>query len=357
MRIAQVSPLWERVPPPGYGGIELVVSHLTDELVRRGHEVTLFASGDSQTLAQLESVAPQALRLDPTVKEPAVYDILQMNRVLEQADDFDIIHFHTGFSALPFAELIKTPVVHTLHNGFTKDNRKLFSQYRHHSYISISDAHRQPDLQLNYISTVYNGIDPNDYPFHPEPQDPPYLAFLGRMSPEKGPDRAIAIAKQTGWQLRMAGKVDVADREFFEKEVFPQVDGEQIQYLGELTHEQKVKLLGNAKATLFPINWNEPFGLVMIESMCTGTPVIAMNFGSVSEVVADGKTGFVCHSLEEMAASIPAAIALNRQQCHDFVVQHFSVTQMVDKYEAAYSKLLNEQMSRNGHLTPSSVVI
>ncbi|HAX85921.1 MAG TPA: glycosyl transferase [Cyanobacteria bacterium UBA11370] len=357
MRIAQVSPLWERVPPPGYGGIELVVSHLTDELVRRGHEVTLFASGDSQTLAQLESVAPQALRLDPTVKEPAVYDILQMNRVLEQADDFDIIHFHTGFFALPFAELIKTPVVHTLHNGFTKDNRKLFSQYRHHCYISISDAHRQPDLQLNYVSTVYNGIDPKDYPFYPEPQDPPYFAFLGRMSPEKGPDRAIAIAKQTGWQLKMAGKVDVADREFFEKEVFPQVDGEQIQYLGELTHEQKVKLLGNAKATLFPINWNEPFGLVMIESMCTGTPVIAMNFGSVSEVVADGKTGFVCNSLEEMAASIPAAIELNRQQCHDFVVQYFSVTQMVDNYEAAYTKLLNEQMSRNGHVTPSSVVI
>lgn len=357
MRIAQVSPLWERVPPPGYGGIELVVGHLTDELVRRGHDVTLFASGDSQTLARLEAVAPQALRLDPTVKEPAVYEILQMKRVLEQAENFDIIHFHMGFSALPFADLIKTPFVHTLHNGFTSDNRKLFRQYQHHHYISISHAHREPDLQLKYISTIHNGINSEHYPFQAQPQDPPYLAFLGRMSPEKGPDLAIAIAKQAGWCLKMAGKINLEEREFFEQSVLPDVDGEQIQYIGELGHEQKVELLGNAKATLFPINWNEPFGLVMIESMCTGTPVIAMNLGAVPEVIAHGKSGFVCNSLEEMVAAIPAALKLNRQHCHDFVVQNFSVTQMVDKYEAAYTTILNEQMSRNGHLRTAFVTV
>ncbi|MBE9124914.1 MULTISPECIES: glycosyltransferase family 4 protein [unclassified Coleofasciculus] len=350
MRVAQVSPLWERVPPPGYGGIELVVGHLTDELVRRGHDVTLFASGDSQTLARLESVTPQALRLNPAVKEPAAYDLLQLSRIMAQAEAFDIIHFHTGFTALPFAEMAKTPAVHTLHGGFTEDNRPLFTQYCNQAYISISDAQRKLEPQLNYVRTVYNGINPDDYPFHAQPQDPPYLAFLGRMSPEKGPQHAIAIAKQTGWRLKMAGKVDVVDREFYEQEIAPQIDGEQIQYLGELTHEQKVELLGNATVTLFPITWSEPFGLVMIESMCAGTPVIAMNLGSVSEVIAHGKSGFVCNSVEEMSAAIPAAIELNRQQCHDFVVQHFSVTQMVDSYEAAYHKILNEQMSRNGHV-------
>lgn len=356
MRIAQVSPLWERVPPPGYGGVELVVGHLTDELVRRGHDVTLFASGDSQTLANLESVCPQALRLNPKVKEPAAYEMLQLGRVLEKAQEFDVIHFHTGFSALPLVETIKTPVVHTLHGGFTAENRQIFSKYSHQAYISISDAQRTLEPSLNYIRTVHNGIDPQDYPFFIEPQQPPYLAFLGRMSPEKGPQQAIAIAKQTGWQLKMAGKVDKVDGQFFEQEIAPQIDGEQIQYLGEMTHAQKAELLGNATATLFPITWNEPFGLVMIESMCTGTPVIAMNKGSVPEVISHGRTGFVCNSLEEMAEAIPSAVHLNRQHCHDYVMRYFSISQMVDKYEAAYRKVLNEKMSRNGRVhTPALV--
>ncbi|HEY9665566.1 MAG TPA: glycosyltransferase family 4 protein [Coleofasciculaceae cyanobacterium] len=349
MRIAQVSPLWERVPPPGYGGIELVVGHLTDELVRRGHDVTLFASGDSQTLARLESVCPKALRLDSTISEPAVYDMLQIKQVLERENEFDIIHFHMGFSALPFADLLKTPVVHTLHGSFTEHNLKLFRQYRSQSYISISNAQRKFEPQLNYLSTVYNGINPEDYPFHAQPLQPPYLAFLGRMSPEKGPKDAIAIAKQTGWRLKMAGKVDKADRSFFEQEIEPQIDGEQIQYLGEVTHAEKVELLGNASITLFPISWHEPFGLVMTESMCTGTPVIAMNLGSVPEVIAHGKTGFVCHSIEEMIAAIPEALKLNRQVCRDHVVSQFSVTQMVNGYETAFQQAIAKSMSRNGH--------
>lgn len=348
MKIAQVAPLWERVPPPSYGGIELVVSRLTDELVRRGHDVTLFASGDSQTLARLEAVYPCAIRLDPHVKEYAVYEMLELSQVYEQAAEFDIIHSHIGPAALPIAPLVKTPTVHTLHGGFTPDNRKLFNLHSRQPYISISDAQRE--LKLNYIRTVYNGIDPQDYPFKAQPQDPPYLAFLGRLSPEKGPQHAIAIAKQTGWCLKMAGKLDAVDREFFEKEIAPQIDGKQIEYLGEVNHAQKAELLGNAAVTLFPITWREPFGLVMIESMATGTPVIGMNLGSVPEVIAHGETGFVCHSYEEMAAMIPAALELNRQTCREHVENNFSVAHMVDGYEAAYQQLLESRIDTNGRI-------
>lgn len=348
MRIAQVSPLWERVPPPAYGGVELVVSRLTDELVRRGHEVTLFASGDSQTLATLQSVYPRALRLDPSVKEYSVYEMLELSQVYEQAADFDVIHSHLGCASLPFTKLVKTPTVHTLHGAFTPDNRNLYAHHRHQPYVSISNAQRDISLNLNYVRTVYNGIDSQDYKFYAQPQDPPYLAFLGRMSPEKGPHRAIAIAKQLGWCLKMAGKVDVVDQDFFEREIAPQVDGKQIQYLGEVNHAQKVELLGNASVTLFPIEWQEPFGLVMIESMCTGTPVVGMELGSVSEVVAHGKTGFVCHSVGEMAENVSAAIELDRQACRDHVVTNFSVVQMVNGYEAAYAQLLEDCFSKNG---------
>jgi glycosyltransferase involved in cell wall biosynthesis len=346
MKIAQVAPLWERVPPPTYGGIELVVSCLTDELVRRGHEVTLFASGDSQTLARLEAVYPCAMRLDPHVKEYSIYEMMELSRVYEQAEEFDIIHSHIGIAALALAPLVKTPTIHTLHNGFTPDSRKLFKLHRQQSYISISNA-QQRELELNYLRTVYNGINLQDYPFKAQPQEPPYLAFLGRLSPQKGPQHAIAIAKQIGWPLKMAGKIDVVDASFFEQEIAPQIDGKQIQYLGEVNHAQKVELLGNAAVTLFPISWHEPFGLVMIESMATGTPVLGMNLGSVPEVIDHGKTGFLCQSYEEMTAMIPAALELDRQTCRDYVENKFSVTQMVDGYEVAYQQLLESRWSLN----------
>jgi glycosyltransferase involved in cell wall biosynthesis len=350
MRIAQVAPLWERVPPPTYGGIELVVSSVTDELVRRGHEVTLFASGDSQTLAKLESVHPRALRLDPTIKEYAVYEMMELGTVYQRAAEFDIIHSHMGFSALPFAELVKTPTVHTLHGNLTPDFVEIFSQYRQQPYITISDAQRQYD-NLNYVRTVYNAIDLTKYPFIAQPSAPPYLAFLGRMSPEKGPQLAIEIAKQTGYRLKMAGKVDVVDREFFEANVAPYIDGQQIEFLGEVSHEEKVELLAHAAVTLFPITWREPFGLVMIESMAAGTPVIGIDLGSVSEVIANGKTGFVCQSWEEMAAKIPAALSLDRQTCRDEVESRFSIAQMVDGYEAAYREILEGRFSLNGRFS------
>ncbi|ARV61742.1 glycosyl transferase [Nostocales cyanobacterium HT-58-2] len=353
MKIAQVAPLWERVPPPTYGGIELVVSRLTDELVRRGHDVTLFASGDSQTLARLEAVYPRALRLDPNVKEYSVYEMLQLSQVYQMAEEFDIIHSHVGITALPLANFVPTPTVHTLHGTFTTDNQNVYSHHHKQPYVSISNAQRQ--INLNYVGTVYNGIDPEDYPFVAQPQEPPYLAFLGRFSPEKGPHHAIAIAKKTGWRLKMAGKVDVVDSKFFEQEIAPHIDGQQIQYLGEINHTEKVELLGHAAITLFPITWQEPFGLVMIESMVTGTPVIATNLGSVPEVIAHGVSGFVCQSHDEMAAMIPQALKLNRQACREYVESKFSVIQMVDGYEAVYGKIIKSRIDLNGRIHAAKI--
>ena len=350
MRIAQVAPLWERVPPPAYGGIELVVGLLTDELVRRGHEVTLFASGDSITLAKLESVHPQALRLDSTVKEYGIYEMLQMSRVYEKASEFDIIHSHVGCAALPYGNLVKTPTVHTLHGIFTPDNEKMFTHARSQPYISISDAQREPRLNLNCVATVYNGIDTSTYKFHEKPQDPPYLAFLGRISPEKGTHLAIEIAKRSGWRLKMAGKVDVVDVDYYEQEIKPHIDGKQIEYWGEADHAQKNELIGGAVATLFPITWREPFGLVMVESMVTGTPVIAIELGSASEVIVHGKTGFLCHGVDECIEAIDKATQLNRNDCREHVLKHFSVERMTDGYEAVYQKVLAERFAQNGHV-------
>jgi len=347
MKIAQVAPLWERVPPPSYGGIELVVSHLTNELVRRGHEVTLFASGDSQTLAHLETVYPRALRLDKNVQDYAAYETLELSQVYQNATGFDIIHSHLGIAALPLASLVKTPTVHTLHGHFTKDNQNVFSHHHQQPYVSISNAQRQ--IHLNYIKTVYNGIEPKDYPFISQPKEPPYLAFLGRFSPEKGPHKAISIAKQSGWHLKMAGKVDTVDAKFFEQEILPHIDCQQIEYLGEINHTEKAELLGNAAATLFPINWQEPFGLVMIESMATGTPVIGMNFGSVPEVIDQGKTGFICQNYEEMIQMIPATLELDRRDCRESVENKFSVSQMVDGYEAVYQQIIKDRVNLNGY--------
>ncbi|AFY74359.1 glycosyltransferase [Synechococcus sp. PCC 7502] len=348
MRIAQVAPLWEQVPPPAYGGTELVVSLLTEELVKRGHDVTLFASGDSITSAKLESVHPRALRLDTSVKDPNIYDMLNMSRVYEHADQFDIIHSHVGCVALPYSNLVKTPTVHTLHGIFTADNQKLFSHVRKQPFISISNSQRDTSLGLNYVSTVYNGIAPHTYSFYPQPEHQPYLAFLGRMSPEKGAHLAIEIAKRSGWNLKMAGKVDAVDLAYFENQIRPHIDGAQIQFLGEANHQQKSTLMGGAVATLFPITWKEPFGLVMIESMVTGTPVIAINLGSASEVIAHGISGFLCQTVTECIDAIALAAQLNRYACREHVLLNFTAKRMADGYEAVYQKILGTQYSRNG---------
>ncbi|HEY9906424.1 MAG TPA: glycosyltransferase family 4 protein [Thermosynechococcaceae cyanobacterium] len=349
MRIAQIAPLWERVPPPTYGGTELIVSLLTEELVQRGHEVTLFASGDSLTTAKLESVHPRALRLDPAVREYGIYEMLQMGEIYERANEFDIIHSHVGCSALPYTSLVKTPTVHTLHGIFTPDNEKMFIRARKQPFVSISQSQREPRLDLNCVATVYNGIDTDAFDFYAQPSDPPYLVFLGRISPEKGTHHAIEIAQRTGACLKLAGKIDPVDREYYETEIKQHIDGEQIQYLGEANHAQKNVLLGNAVATLFPITWREPFGLVMVESMVSGTPVIAMQLGSTSELITHGRTGFLCHSIDECIAALDRVPEIDRYACHEHVVKNFSAKRMADGYEAVYRSVLAERFAQNGH--------
>lgn len=346
MRIAQISSLSERVPPKTYGGTELVVSLLTDELVLRGHNVTLFASGDSITLAKLKSVHPRSLRQDSIVKEYGVYEALELSQVYGRAREFDIIHSHIGCAALPYAKSVKTPTVHTLHGIFTPDNEKLFAHAKHQPYISISHSQREPRLGLNYVATVYNGIDVNSYQFYPQPDELPYLAFLGRFSPEKGPHHAIEIAKRTGWRLKMAGKVDVVDEGYFKTEIKPYIDGKQIEFLGEINYTQKNLLLGGAVATLFPITWREPFGLVMVESMACGTPVVAMSIGSTPEVMAHGKSGFLCHTINECVDAVTKISRLDRRTCHQHVKQNFSVKSMVDGYERVYHQTLADKSNR-----------
>ncbi|MBW4613811.1 MAG: glycosyltransferase family 4 protein [Desmonostoc vinosum HA7617-LM4] len=349
MRIAQIAPLWERVPPPAYGGIELVVGLLTDELVKRGHEVTLFASGDSISLAKLLSVHPRALRLDSTIKDHSIYDMLQLASVYEHAEDFDIIHSHVGHITLPYTNLVTTPTVHTLHGIFTPDNEKIFKFGKNQPYVSISNTQREPRLGLNYAATVYNGIDVSSYKFYPQAEEPPYLAFLGRISPEKGTHLAIEIAQKSGWHLKMAGKVDVVDVEYYEQQIKPHIDGKQIEYLGEANHAQKNALMGGAVATLFPITWREPFGLVMVESMAAGTPVIAMKLGSTVEIIDHGKTGLLCNSIQECISAIEQASELDRYACRKYVENRFSVKQMVDGYEALYRQILADRFAQNGH--------
>lgn len=350
MKIAQIAPLWERVPPPAYGGIELVVGLLTDELVRRGHDVTLFASGDSITAAKLESVHPQALRLDANVKEYGIYEMLQLANVYERAGEFDIIHSHMGCAALPYSRLTKTPTVHTLHGIFTPDNEKMFKYAKAQPFVSISNSQREDRLELNCVATVYNSIDVSSHHFFPVADEPAYLAFLGRMSPEKGPHHAIAIAKATGIPLKMAGKVDPVDTEYFNTQIVPHIDGEQIQFLGEADHFRKNDLMGRAIATLFPITWREPFGLVMIESMAAGTPVIAMNLGSVPEVVADGESGFICNTVAECIAAVAKIPTISRFGCRAYADRRFGVDQMAAGYEAVYQQVLAQKFANNGHL-------
>ncbi|NJL85222.1 MAG: glycosyltransferase family 4 protein [Leptolyngbyaceae cyanobacterium SM1_1_3] len=357
MRIAQIAPLWEQVPPPAYGGIELILGLLTDELIRRGHEVTLFASGDSDTLAQLEPGCEKALRPQGLLPpEYAVYEQMQLSRAFGQSNKFDLIHSHMDYTALPYANFSKTPVVHTLHGPFTPTTEQIFTQHRQQNFVSISNSQRRLDLGLNYVATVYNAIATDSIRFYAQPDEQPYLAFLGRMSVEKGPHLAIEIAKRSGWRLKMAGKLDFENTKFFEREVAPHIDGKQIEFLGEASHSVKNDLIGKATATLFPITWPEPFGLVMTESMASGTPVIAMALGSAPEVIADRKTGFLCNSLEDCLKAVTEAHKIDRCACRKHVESNFRVRHMVDGYEAVYHQLLKDRVTQNGFMHKSTLI-
>jgi len=344
MHIAQLAPLWERVPPVKYGGTELVVSLLTEELIRRGHQVTLFASGDSITAAKLEGICPVPMRDDRQLLEPIVYDLLATTTVYQQAEEFDIIHNHLGIAMLPLARLSATPIVHTLHGVFNRDNLQLFNKFSEQPLISISNSQREPAPHLNYVATVYNAIDVPSYDFRQEPEDPPYLAFLGRVSPEKGLHIAIDVARRSGWRLLIAAKVERTGRDWeYWQVIKPSIDGKQIQFLGEIGKQEKCKLLSGATATLCPINWREPFGLVLIEAMACGSPVISLSNGSAPELIKHGETGLLVEDADEMIEAVRQIKSIDRNRCRKHVEENFSVARMADGYEQAYQKALGKE--------------
>ncbi len=339
MRIAQVAPLIESVPPQLYGGTERVVSALTEELVARGHDVTLFASGDSVTAAKLVPCAERSLRLDGTARDHLAFTTMELAEVFDRAGDFDVIHNHADYFAFPFARQSRAPVVTTTHGRLDlPETQRVYRYFRDASLISISNAQRAPLPDLNWLRTVYNGVDMSRFHLRREPGK--YLTFLGRISPEKRPDRAIDVARALDMPLKIAAKVDDVDREYFEFTIKPQLGHPLIEFVGELGDADKDKFLGNAFAYLFPIDWPEPFGLTMVEAMACGTPVIAMNCGSVPEVVADGVSGFVCDSLRDFMDAVPKAASLDRAACRTYAETRFSAAAMADGYEDVYRQMI-----------------
>jgi len=341
MRIAVVAPLTEAVPPPLYGGTERVVSSLTEELVRRGHDVTLFASGDSRTTAKLWPCVPRGLRLDPEARDHVAYTMIELGDVYAQADNFDVIHNHLDYFAFPFARLSSAPTVTTTHGRLDlPEVRRVYSSFPQERLISISRSQRAALPEANWLGTIYNGIDLED--FHFQPEGGSYLVFVGRISLEKRVDRAIEIARDVGMTLVIAAKVDPSEREYFTHAIAPLIKNSPlIEFVGEVDQEKKDQLLGGAYASLFPIDWPEPFGLTMIESMATGTPVIAYRAGSVPEVIVDGTTGFICDTVHAMVEAVAKVAQLKRWECRDDVQKRFSTGVMASSYEDVYSSLIN----------------
>jgi glycosyltransferase involved in cell wall biosynthesis len=342
MRIAQVAPLYESVPPKLYGGTERVVSSLTEELVRRGHEVTLFASGDSITSARLVPCCPESLRLDPDCKDELAHHILMLEQVYAQKDNFDIIHFHIDYLHFPMSRCQGVVNLTTLHGRLDlPDLQPLYREFDDMPVVSISDAQRAPLPWINWQGTVYHGYAKDRYQFHPKGGE--YLAFLGRVSPEKGLDEAIHIAKAAGKKLKIAAKVDKADKEYFETTIRPHLDHPLIEFIGEVGYPEKNDFLGNAAAVLFPINWPEPFGLVMIEAMASGTPVIAYPRGSVPEIMRHGISGFVVEDVEGAARAVADVGKIDRAQCRKYFESRFTDVRMTDDYLAIYERLVGRQ--------------
>jgi glycosyltransferase involved in cell wall biosynthesis len=339
MKIAQVTPLYEAVPPRLYGGTERVVAHLTDALVELGHEVTLFASADAVTKAKLVPVRDQAIRLDPApLKSDLAAHLSLLSEVRRRADQFDVIHFHTDMIHFPFFDTQARRTVTTLHGRLDlKDLAGVYQRWPQFPLVSISDDQRRPLPFANWAATVQHGVAAELYAFSPQSQG--YLAFLGRISPEKRPDRAIAIAKATGRPLKIAAKVDAADRTYFEEEIEPLLNHPLIEFIGEIGDGEKSTFLGGAEALLFPIDWPEPFGLVMIEAMACGAPVIAYACGSVPEVVEDGLTGFIVRDHAGAVAAVARLPELDRRAIRRRFVERFSATAMASRYIELYGRL------------------
>jgi len=339
MRIAQVAPLYESCPPQLYGGTERVVSYLTEELVRQGHEVTLFASGDSQTTATLRAPCERALRLDPQCRDPLPYHFILLHRLAQTADAFDIIHFHTDYLHFPIFAQRWGKTLTTLHGRLDlPDLPPMLREFAMMPLVSISNAQRAPMPWANWSATVYHGLPTNLY--HCGAGNGGYLAFIGRVCPEKRPDWAIEIARRAGLPLTIAAKVDKVDQSYFETRIKPLLTDPLVKFIGEIRDDQKGTFLGDALALLFPIDWPEPFGLAVIEAMANGTPVIAFGRGAVSEIVDHGVTGFIVNNVDEAVDAIPLAKALDRNAVRRRFEERFSVERMARNYLARYSDAL-----------------
>lgn len=342
LRIAQVAPLYESVPPKYYGGTERVVSYLTEELVRQGHDVTLYASGDSVTKAHLVAPCRRSLRLDKHCMDQLAHHVLMLEMVFKDPDRFDIIHFHIDYMHFPISRRHRTPHLTTLHGRLDiPDLVPLYQEFREVPVVSISNSQREPLPWLNWQGTVYHGLPEDLYTFREEPGR--YLAFLGRISPEKRVDRAIEIARRIGMPIKIAAKVDNVDKDYFEDVVEPLLRNPLVEYVGEIGEGEKDEFLGNAYALLFPIDWPEPFGLVMIEAMACGTPVIAYRRGSVPEVLEEGVTGFIVQGLEDAIEAVRRVPTLSRRRCREVFEERFSASRMVRDYLTIYKRLLERR--------------
>ena len=339
MRIAQIAPLHESVPPQLYGGTERVVSYLVEELVRMGHDVTLFASGDSRTKAELRPICPKALRLAPQELPCALaWHVLQAELVAQEAHEFDIIHSHADFLPFPLFRRSRIPAISTMHGRLDiPDQLPLFREFKEMKLVSISDAQRAPMPWAHWVGTVHHGLPENL--LAPGDGKGGYLAFLGRVSPEKGLAHAIRIAKLTGMKLRIAAKIDDVDQKYFDKNIRPLLKDPQLEFLGEIGEDGKGEFLGNAAATLFPIRWPEPFGLVMIESLACGTPVIAFPSGSVPEIIEDSATGFVVKNVKAAAEAVGRIPTISRSRCREVFETRFSARRMCEDYVRVYEQV------------------
>ena len=345
MRIAQISPLFEAVPPKLYGGTERVVSFLTEELVAMGHDVTLFASGDSVTAARLVSAWPRALRLDPDLRDPLAPHVIQSETVGRMAPEFDVMHFHTDYQGMPLASRQRTPYLTTLHGRLDlPELKRTLDCFPETPLVSISDSQRAPLPDVNWAGTVLHGLP--ERLLTPQPVKPSYLAFLGRICPEKRPDRAIAIARGAGMKLRMAAKVDRVDQAYFETTIRPLLDGDHARLIGEIDEAAKPGFLSGSHALLMPIDWPEPFGLVMIEAMACGTPVIAYPHGAVPEVIEDGLTGFIVRDEAEAVQAVGRLHLLDRARIRRRFEERFTARRMAEDYLDLYGRLVRAAVPR-----------
>jgi len=344
LKIALLAPFEEPVPPKKYGGTELVVYNLAEELVALGHDVTLIASGDSTTTATLAPGVESAIRVlaksrNPQTRMALNYQGLANALSIIREGNFDILHNHYGWPLLMFERLLNCPIITTLHGTLADPTeQEMYSVHKDKSYISISDSQRRHGPSLNYLGTVYNGIQVDRFSFNATPQN--YLAFLGRITPDKGPKYAIEIARKTNQRLIMAAKIDPTDQAYFEQIIEPLIDGDQIQFIGEVDHQGKVELLSNARALISPLQWDEPFGLVNTESLACGTPVITINRGSMPEIIENGKVGFLCANVDEMIDRVADIGSIDRAACRQHVESRFTSQVMATQYLQYYNQLL-----------------